>query len=178
MDLTLKERLILANQYRILALLDESEADYHQRMEKVVKEGYALHYSHMTSSFEEDGLSEDECRFVIDTLDMHRALLRSFDALSPAEQGAVGHSRESLTFDGFDGNNDDEFGYVDFLVNDLGKWQEVLDGRPGWDLNSHGHVISIYRRMLEVWRDLPDKFKMTIEGIKCVVDARIHPENR
>lgn len=170
MELTLKERLSLANQYRILALLDEKEGSHYARMVKVLEHGWELHYDDATVMFEEQGLTGDECRWVMDVLDMYNALRHSHGQLNQADQ-ATFQSHE-LEFDGFDGNHDREYAYARYLVLDEQRWTEVLDGRPNFDLNSHSQgTRPRYLRMLDVWQGLQKKSPMNARELRSVVDT-------
>jgi uncharacterized protein YfbU (UPF0304 family) len=145
MDLTKKERLLLANQFRILKLLNPNDAKYYDEARKILEEGYSLEYEHLMSGFF-DGLTTDQCREVLDILDMHRALKRAYDDL-PDKSGI---DQTHLKFNGFDGNNETaQMGYARFLIHDQGRWNEFAHG----DLNSHYPTMVRYRRMLREWKD-------------------------
>ena len=144
-------------------------------MRTIVEGGYELHYSELNVATTERKLSEEACGEVMDILDMYRALNDSFNRLKDKE----GIEKSRIQFDGFDGNNPTgRLDYARFLVLTQGRWQEVLEGRSGFDLNSHSSVIEMYRRMLDVWNDLGKKFDLTRDEIKQILDARIHPEQR
>jgi uncharacterized protein YfbU (UPF0304 family) len=51
MELTLKDRLVLANQYRILAALYPGEAAHFEKCREAVENGYALDYGELTPEF-------------------------------------------------------------------------------------------------------------------------------
>lgn len=77
------ERWILANQYAILEKVDPENADYHARARAAIEHGYEMHYPWLTESIYEgeDVMGVEECKEVTDTLEMHRRLQRSYDAL-------------------------------------------------------------------------------------------------
>ena len=52
--LTLKERLLLANQYLILEKLYPDEAEHYAELRKVVERGYALEYIDLVEQFSEE----------------------------------------------------------------------------------------------------------------------------
>ena len=72
MNFTLKERLILANQYSILEKLseDEDDAKHYAQMRTIVQDGLTLEYGDLYSGFEKEELTEQQCHEVIDILDM------------------------------------------------------------------------------------------------------------
>lgn len=180
-NLSPKDRLVLVNQYLILEKLfsGEQEEVVFREKRKIVENGYALHYSDLNCSIAGGGLSEEECMEVMDILDMHRVLDYSVDRYYP-ERGAEREKIENdVVFNGFDGNNEAEYlGYARFLMFELERWQEVLKGRPGFDLNSHCMVLEMYRRMLSEWGKSSDKYNLNREDIVRILAARIHPENR
>lgn len=172
--LTVNERLVLSNQYLILEVLYPDEADRYKGMRTIVEAGYELHYNELFVGIAERGLTGEACREVMDILDMYRALNYSYKNLKDKE----GVENENIKFKGFDGNDGSGyFGYARFLVLDQRRWEEVLEGRPGFELNSHSPVNDMYRRMLKEWSDLGKKFDLTSNEIKQILNAKIHLEH-
>lgn len=179
LKLSLQERIILSNQYRILEALYPDEADSFQKMRKIVDIGYELHYDSLNTSVVECKLTEKQCEEVMDVLEMYRALRYSYDMLMDKS----GISKDEIKFSGFDGNGeagaDGYLGYARFLVLTERRWEEVLEDRhPGFDLNSHCPVIEMYRRMMSEWKRLGKKRDLTPEEIKRIIAERIHAEHR
>lgn len=54
------ERLLLANQFRILAKLISAETDYYDNMIEIVEQGYTREYASLTDAFT-DELSKAIC---------------------------------------------------------------------------------------------------------------------
>lgn len=174
-SLTLKERMILANQFRILEALYPGEAGSFKTLRTIVESGYEAHYSELGWSAIESNFTLAESREVMDILDMYRTLNDSYNRLTDN----VGITKMDLEFAGFDGNNEpQQLDYARFLVLNQGRWREILEDRPGFDLNSHSMEIEIYRRMLSVWSDMDKKRTLAVDEIKQILEARIHPENR
>ena len=67
--LTIVEREILANQFRILEKLegDNQQRDYRNLIE-ALEGGYELHYMDVFEDLSETTLSKDDCRRVLDIL--------------------------------------------------------------------------------------------------------------
>ena len=67
--LTIVEREILANQFRILEKLegDNQQRDYRNLIE-ALESGYELHYMDVFEDLSETTLSKDDCRRVLDIL--------------------------------------------------------------------------------------------------------------
>lgn len=176
--LSLKDRIILANQYRILETLYPDEAGDYERMRTIVEEGFEYHYDMLNQGIAEgEVLNEEEGQEVFDVLEMHRALKFSYQQLKESDKKGI--NPEQLEFDGFDGNNETKkWIYVRFLVHKEHRWEEVLEGRPNFDLNSHSPTEELYARMLRKWKSFDGKFPLSASEIKQVLAERVHPEYR
>lgn len=168
MDLSKKERLSFIYQLRILEALYPDEADGFAKHRTALEEGYALHYDWLIEHLSDD-MSEDDCREVLDILDMYRAITRGLDKLDNSDELRKHHFAK---FPGFDGNNETHhMSYVRYFVVDLGRFSELRqDDYPYF--NSHAPMLPTYRLMLKRWRDLPKKFEPTREQIASVLEAR------
>jgi uncharacterized protein YfbU (UPF0304 family) len=182
MQLSREARWMLRNQYRILERLDPDAADECRRAITVLERGYSFEY-HALSEWIEEPMSEEDCREVIDILEMHRELRWGFDDL--ADKTAV--DARAVEFRGFDGNHESrQLGYARFLLEDEDKWKELAGSGDG--LNSHMPVMEAYRRMLPVWLDCVSERRrrgptsghhlLDIEEIQRITAARVHPDNR
>ena len=81
MRLTKTERLLLANQYEILARLNpDFESSYCAKREVVLR-GFELEMNSLFHTFDEEGLSVDGCSEVINILAMYEHLDGSFQRL-------------------------------------------------------------------------------------------------
>src|ERR1700722_14251477 len=108
LKLTKTERVILANQYRLLEILVPDESDYFAQRREIVEKGYPIHYSEIDQWFY-DEMEPEASREILDILNMFRALTNA-----AARKLTVG---AKLRFRGFDGNEESsEFAYVTFLV--------------------------------------------------------------
>lgn len=146
MNLSPQERLILSNQYRILALLDKRNAESYEESAAIVENGYEIAYDWLAPSIDAP-VSAEVCQEVIDILNLFRYFAQAADR----ENQRLG---PRLTFHGFDGNNEGEhYSFASFLVRQQGKWPDLLLGRPTWDLNSHRPVLGDYQNMLRRWRE-------------------------
>ena len=169
MRLTLTERLLLANQLRILELLDPAEASHYKQQRQAIEDGYELEYGGIAQSISSTPMSTDECSAVMDVLDMYRDL--TFSARSANADGG------EVRFPGFDGNNEPrELGYVMYLFS-AERWKELQ--RDG-GVNSHAPMKDRYRRMLNVWRRIrrhgdPNRpatqRDLTADEIRQIIDA-------
>jgi len=117
--LTQVERWILVNQCLILEKLYPDDAEDYARTREALEHGYELEYGWHTSHILSDGLSETECREVIDILEMFRVLGLFYEKHNKPQIDDW-----KLTFTGFDGNNETlQILYTQYVVNG-GKFSE------------------------------------------------------
>lgn len=146
--------------------------------------GYSIFYpkSDIGPSYE---MPEKEMKLVMDILDMYRWLQFSYRELD--EKYKNDELAEDVKFRGFDGNaTNGHLGFAQFLRNN-GRWADLELAKGYQDLNSHMSLDEMYSRMLVEynkykWRGMDDDFEgpkpLTLEQLRAVLDARIHPENR
>lgn len=160
--LSLKDRLILANQYEILSQLtdDDHESNFYENLRDVFANGYSLHYSLATEWFPSE-MSNEECRFVHDVLNMYRGLYFSRENNDEIKDSI---EERKVLFKGFDLNDDQEsryYSFCKFLVENLGKYEEIKElielGKIE-SLNSHGSGPSMVKlkRMLEKTKEMDE----------------------
>jgi uncharacterized protein YfbU (UPF0304 family) len=158
------KRYELINQLLILERLYPEEADYYARNRKALENGYELHYSWLTENIS-DGLSEEECKEVLDILNMYRSITFSWQRLHEDEE-----LPKRLRFPGFDGNDETALmGYVQYFVIDLERFEELTYGKEHPYFNSHSPMLEKYRKMLSVWKQY--EFKLTEVQIDSVMEA-------
>lgn len=155
MKLSVKDRLVLINQYLILEKLYEDEASHYQKHRKALEEGYALHYDWIVEGLY-DEMSEEECREVLDILDMFSILKRSYDL----HKDTIQLEERYVVFSGFDGNNETrQMSYTRYFVVDLDRFHELRG--QGDDFNSHMPSLPRYRRMLREWLNSDNKYELS-----------------
>ncbi|MGB8926968.1 MAG: YfbU family protein, partial [Pantoea agglomerans] len=89
MEMTHAQRLILTNQYKMMAMLEPENAERFRRYQTIIERGYALQMRELDKEFGE--LSEAICRTVIDIMEMHHALHVSWSNLK--EKGELEERR-------------------------------------------------------------------------------------
>lgn len=173
MELSKVERLIIANQYRILEKLDPDEAEGYARHRQALEDGYQLHYDEAFYNIW-DNLPEKECRFVLDVLSMHSALHFSFKEL----EDKSGIDEAYIKFQGFDGNNESHYmAYCKYFCVKLERFSELVDqGHDGF--NSHSPTLDLYRRMLDAWERMDKPHRLSKDQIKELQMAHVHPEHK
>ncbi|EGQ7778932.1 TPA: YfbU family protein [Vibrio parahaemolyticus] len=167
MKLSKKERLSLVNQFLILEKLYPEEADYYAKHRQAIAEGFELHYDWIYENLYE-GLSEEDCRMVLDILDMYRTI--HFSSLKCSDTRV--HEHYWLKFPGFDGNNESSFmAYCRYFIVDLDRFNELRYGQEIPDFNSHAPTINKYSSMLYIWREMGKPHKLSAEQILKILEA-------
>lgn len=78
LTLSLSERIILANQLRILEAVDPDEAKSYAHIREALTNGYELDYGKLSHWFEDTVITVEACKEVYDILEMHRARVFSY----------------------------------------------------------------------------------------------------
>jgi hypothetical protein len=164
------ERLILSNQYRILAILCPEEATYFDHARRIVESGYEEHYDEL-GDINPDPLSREASKEVLDIMTMFSCLKDAYDRLHDKSD----IEEREIRFDGFDGNNEGELlSYADFFCNQEDR--RFTDLVSKHVPNRHSPRIEMYRRMLEVFESLPERMhrprELSKESVQKVVAAR------
>ena len=166
MELSKQERLILSHQYMILEKLYPEEADIYAQHRKIVENGYSFEYDEISRHIY-DGLSDGECKEVLDILSMYSALHQSAQALTDEPKIAI-------NFHGFDGNSEtQQMAYTRFYLDGLQRFNELTKIAQSTDYNSHYPTLKRYKLMLEQWNGCEDKNNLTRDEINRIVDVRV-----
>lgn len=180
--LTRVERWILANQYRILEVLQPDDAGHFRHAREALESGYELEYASIAENVYDDPhiLSIGDCTEVLDTLAMYESLQQAYDELTDKS----GIEEHQVRFPGFDGNNEStRIGYCRHFC-ERGDDRRYESLRRPADWNSHMPSVDGYRRMLEVWYPMRDRMlqqlsdeSLTKAEILEVLLTRAHPES-
>lgn len=167
MELTKKERLAFIYQLRILEALYPEEATEFANQRTALEDGFTLHYDWMTEHLN-DELPEDDCRQVLDILDMYRAITFGLDKLEDDDEL---RSHPLAKFRGFDGNNEGQLmSYVRYFIVDLDRYDELREGKlPSF--NSHMPMLETYQAMLTRWKPIEDGFELSRAQIASILGA-------
>ena len=164
MNLTIKDRLLLNNQYRILASLYPDDRQYYEKASEILELGFELEYDTLTINIDNSVVTAKECEEVLDVLDMFSSLENSFANLSDKSEINEYHIR----FAGFDGNNEvKQLSYATYLKKD-GRFADLKNV----DSNSHAPLLSVYRRMLVEWYRSDNKYNLSKEDVIRIASAR------
>ena len=168
MDITRKDRILLINQYRILAALYPDEADHYNMLIQILENGYELFYSMIDEWICDDMPSEDG-KFVLDILVLYRAIEDFKRAHPDSEMKNYTYSY----FRGFDGNDETMYmAFARFLINEQGKFAEQQQYLSKNDsMNSHVPMIWKYRKMINKWEELGKSYQLSEENVKQIIKA-------
>lgn len=162
-SLSRTERLILFNQFKILAKLDPTGAEYYQHCQTIITSGFVLEYPKLVEDFGE--VSTEKCREVRDVLNMYVALNIAYDQM----EDKSGIDPHSILFPGFDGNGESShLAYASFLrASNL--WQTVFRASRSDDLNSHCPELQRYQIMLDRYNQSADLNQLTRDDVLRIV---------
>ncbi|MFR9721540.1 YfbU family protein [Aeromonas diversa] len=166
MNMSHSERLILSNQYEILAKLNPQQAETYLRAKTIVERGYALQLLELEKGL--GHLDRDTCQEVIDTLEMHHAMAVSWENLAAEEHAEVPQAR--LRFIGYSRSHEGELAdYVCFLLEVEKRFAEV--DCPCEELSSDVAMRGKYQRMLTAWRACPRHYKLSVQELRKILNA-------
>lgn len=166
MNMNHAQRLILTNQYEILAKLNPENAASYLRAKTIIERGYSLQWLELEKGF--DLLDLATCQEVICTLELHHALAVSWDNLQDAEQQEITASR--LQFHGYSRAQEPQLAdYVCFLLEVDKRFPELPC--PCDALSSDIAMRGKYQRMLAIWQQCPRQYKLSIQEIRKILAA-------
>lgn len=161
MELSKKDRLILVNQYRILQKLSKEGyeiEDYETKINALLN-GYILHYEDLFDEFSETELSVEESRYVLDVLELYRAIIFSYNRLC-GENLITKLTDKDIAFPGFDGNDECQYlSYARYFIEDLGRYDEIKQYCAERDLNSHMNTTARYKNMLADFSNIENRYR-------------------
>ena len=164
MEMTMIQRLILANQYKLLGLLDPTNEKKYSRVEMIVKGGFDRELKELSQDFTE--ISEQDCQTVLDTLEMYKALHVSYNNLAD-KSGVTPHR---LQFVGYCAVREKKYlNYLRFISGVEGKYQEFMQCEHGCD--SQTPMWDKYCKMLDVWRACPHAYHLSMQEIQNILNA-------
>ena len=168
MEISKKDRVFLINQYRILAALNKDEAVHYNELIGILENGYEIFYS-MIDEWVSDDMPSDEGKFVLNILDLYRAI----EDLKRSSKSQELYDHHFSYFAGFDGNNETEYmAFARFLIEKQGKFSEQEQYlRKNDNLNSHMPMIDKYQKMLERAESVESIWNMSVEEALEILNA-------
>jgi len=156
MKMTDAQRLILSNQYYLMSQLDPDNSLKYNRLKTIIEHGYELNMIEISQHF--GCLLEEDCREIIDILEMHHAMQESYNNLPKEQQKEIEARR--LQFLGFDLSTETQrVNYVRFLIDSEGMYSHF--NKADHYFNSQVPMLEKYQRMLKTWRDCPRQYHLS-----------------
>lgn len=166
MEMTNAQRLILSNQYYLMSQMNPENAAKYRRLQTIVERGYGLQMRELDKDF--GCLAEEDCRNVIDFMEMYHAMQESFKMLSEDNQNLVDQRR--LQFLGFDAATESQLvHYVRFLTEEEGLYPQF--DKSEHMFNSQVPMQEKYQRMLQTWRNCPRQYHLSATEIQQIQNA-------
>lgn len=168
MQLSEIERLILANQYEILAILNSNTEKSYLERKKRIEEGFSYEYGTLFQSIQENKMTEEEYVEVQEITTMYNDIQWSYENLSESDKNDI--NEKEIFFEGFDMSFETEqYSYAVFLLNSYVTCDKFLPRRSS-DLNSHGPTLKKYRKMYSIWKAIPNRISKWLnkEQIKSI----------
>jgi uncharacterized protein YfbU (UPF0304 family) len=168
MELTKKDRVLLINQYSILAILNEKEADHYNELINILANGYEIFYNKVDEWYSDD-MPSDEGQFVLNILVLYRAI----ENLKLSANSSELNDHYYSFFRGFDGNTEAQYRqFARFIIETQGQFEEQKQYLTQNDnLNSHATMIDKYRRMLTAADDINNIYEINIEQALEILEA-------
>lgn len=162
--LTDTERLILANQYKILSKLSDNdyERDYNQQLSDNLLRGHKWLYEDHFQIISDD-LADEDSDLVVETLSLYTTLRNNYDDLD--DKAVI--DEHKITFLGFDGNNERELMTFTKALKENDRFTRIIEKGL---TNSHSPMRQKYQKMLNKWKDLNKKETLTVEEIIFITD--------
>ncbi|MEW5676113.1 YfbU family protein [Flavobacterium enshiense] len=163
-SLSIVERQILANQFRILSKMESDPQDYETKIE-ILENGYTEQY-YEVFDVNTDEIPLEICEETSQILNMYRRINNCIKKLSEKERTEL--NLEKIAFEGFDVKRDFHFQYMTFMIEKMNLWREYrnlyLDSRSRLSLMK-------YRKMLEYQNYLldNDQYDLTKSNLKKLI---------
>jgi len=166
--LSIAERQILVNQYRILSILDEANKEDHELNIEVLYKGFEGEYDSVIEVYKDSDIKTLEvCNETNEILNMFRRIDNALVQYDETELEGI--DVDKLRFKGFDANNDPHYYYAEFQISKRGRWQEQKDK----NLNSHSvSTLRKYRKMIEAMKNTlgSERFDLELKDLKFIVE--------
>jgi uncharacterized protein YfbU (UPF0304 family) len=166
MNLTVKDRLTLINQYEILKTVNPKNLLEYEHKIEILKHGFEGEYFELDREIDNTTLSKQLSDEVHNILTMFHTLNLFYANIEDKSE----IDKNKITFKGFSGNDEGkQWTYVLFLIK-KNKYSKLLDKNQ--EYNSHFPMLTIYRRMLDEWNSSDSKYQLSKDDIMRIANAR------
>ena len=177
--LSIKDRLIISNQFDILSKLTrvDYEREWYMKQYEIIRNGYELLYSDLFDTIY-DPMSKQECTFVIDIIEVYSCITRTVqenltdDVIKKYNLKLV-KGKYLYSFPGFDHNDNVQVrysAYAKFFMFKLDRFTEIHEEKS--DYNSHGFIsINKYNSMISEWKKSINKYSLSLDDVERIVNS-------
>ena len=166
-SITLLERQLLINQYKILAVLgDEINIEQNLKRIEILEKGYTGLYPKVFNTLYEE-VPISVYKEIEDILKMYKRINNSIRLLPDEEKKLL--NLASIEFEGFDQNNGMYYHMMSYLVEQMNEHQDY----KGRELKSHNTSCMIkYNKMLRIHAefDQSESYNYSLSDLQKFVD--------
>lgn len=145
LNLTDAERLILANQYQILARLEND--DSYEELSEQLRDGHSWLYRQTLKMSLSENLPEEDANYVVTVLSIYDTIKYSYEQLTDK----TGIDEYLVNFPGFDGNNEGDLLSFSIALRKNRRFEDLL---PERGKNSHMTTSHRYTRLIEKYKSM------------------------
>lgn len=157
--LTFAERVIIANQFKILEAVDPGNASDYAQSREIVEKGYASLYETINPAVSTGSVAPETGREVDDILSMFQAIEGSATRLDKAPGDL------SVSFEGFHADEDGtHYEIATFVRRKLGRWGALAH----YPDDASRSVLGHYRQMLRRWDAIGRPAEMTEDQLAAL----------
>lgn len=163
-SLSIVERQILVNQFRILSKMECDPNELETKIE-ILENGYTEQYYELFDVNTEE-IPLQICEETSQILNMYRRINKCITQLSDREKTAL--KLEKIAFEGFDASRDFHFQYMTFMIEKMNLWREYKSSYL--DSGSRRSLLK-YRKMLDYQNYLldNDQYDISQKDLKKLV---------
>ncbi|MCL9805761.1 YfbU family protein [Flavobacterium amniphilum] len=171
--LSIVERQILANQYRILSKIEDTPEDYELKIE-ILENGFTERYYEVFDVAPEE-ISLEVCEETTQILFMYKRINDALKKMSLEDK--KGLDLDKIKFEGFNARKDQHYHYLEFMIEKMDLWQEHL---AVYSVSADEFQLPKYKRMLEYQIYLldNDKYEFSKKDIEQMINVVANPSNK
>jgi len=165
--MTKTERVLIANQNRILAFLDTNDSENYLLKAEIAEKGYEGLYEKLFESINEE-VPKEICDETYEILTMYQVINNLTSSLLPEQKEQV--DMKKIRFEGFDLNNDKHYFFMKFIVEKTEQYEEYKDAY----LNSNSiSSLRKYRQMLTAYKQFleANQHQLSFAGLQSIIEA-------
>jgi hypothetical protein len=164
--LTIAERQILVNQYKLMSKIMTDGEDYETKIE-ILENGYTEQYYEVFEVATEE-IPMEICEETTQILHMYRRINKAVSLLSEAEKRDL--DLEKIKFEGFDAKHDLHYRYMIFMIEKMRMWREYC--KVSFNSKNRQSILK-YRKMLDYQLYLleNDEYELRKEDLAHMIDS-------